>query len=237
MTGTIRRPFLVLAVSLLAATAGAQSSTLTLYGMAAQIEGDATLGDLTTEVSVSTESVLENLEMAGMARYRYQTGPWSILFDGVFMGLGGSHEGIDLDIDLTIAEFDAGYNFTETFEGFFGIRYTDLNVELAAEGPIFGEEIDLQNGDTFIDPVLGVRFLRPLSDRWLLQGQADIGGFVETDLQWQAMLNVGFRTNETVSFWLGYRALGQDFDQAGEHERFAMDVVYHGPVAAVAFQF
>lgn len=241
MTVKSRTLALAAVALMLAVGASAQSKqTILIYGIASQITGTTEVGDATADISVDTETIFENLEMAGMARYRYETPNWSFTADGVFLGLGASKGGVDMDVDLTIAEAGVGYRLSEATEVFGAIRYTDLSVEVATSVPrsdIF-QPLNLKNGDEFIDPIVGIRFLKPFSEKWMAQGQADVGGFgVGMDLQWQAMLDVGYRASDSVSIWVGYRALSQDFSEAGNNDRFGMDVIYHGPQAGVAFQF
>ena len=51
------------------------------------------------------------------------------------------------------------------------------------------------------------------------------------------MANVGFKPVKWISIFGGYRALGQDFKDAGAREKFGLDVTYRGPVFGVAFHF
>ncbi len=214
------------------------SHSLTLYGVGFQIDGTAAVGDLTADIDVDIDEFIEDLEVGGIASYRLQTPKWSFVVDGAFMGLGQSQNGRSMDVDMTIAELDAGYRFSEAVEAFVGVRYTDLTAEVATMRPISGEPVHAKNGDEFFDPIVGVRFAAPLSDTWVVQGQGDVGGFgVGMDLQWQAKLDLGFRPSEAVTIWLGYRALNQDFEDAGERERFAMDATYQGPELGVTFTF
>jgi hypothetical protein len=57
------------------------------------------------------------------------------------------------------------------------------------------------------------------------------------DFTWQAMANVGFKPSEWISIWGGFRALGQDFDDVGQQQRFGMDVTYYGPEFGLGFHF
>lgn len=212
--------------------------SITLYGVGFQIDGTAAVGDLTADIDVDVDEFIDKLEMGGIASYRLQTPKWSFVTDGAFMGLGQSQNGRSMDVDMTIVELDVGYRFSEAVEAFLGVRYTDLSAEVATTRPISGEPVQAKSGDDFFDPVVGLRFVTPLAGKWMVQGQGDVGGFgVGMDLQWQAKLDLGFRPSEAVTIWLGYRALNQDFEDAGERELFAMDVTYQGPELGVTFTF
>ena len=214
------------------------TQTLALYGAALQIDGTAGVGDRTTDISVDVDEFIDNLEMGGLASYRLDTPRWSLAVEGAFFGLGQSQDGVSMDVDMTVAQLTAGYRFTESFDAYVGVRYTDLSARVAGTRPVSGESFDVESGDDFLDPIVGVRVVAPLSEKWLIQAQGDVGGFgVDMESQWQAAFDVGYRPGETVTIWLGYRALDQDFEDAGEGGRFDMDVTYQGPQLGVAFRF
>ena len=51
------------------------------------------------------------------------------------------------------------------------------------------------------------------------------------------MVNVGWSLSEATSLWLGYRAIGMEFDESGGRNRLDADLVMHGPQAGIAFHF
>jgi hypothetical protein len=156
------------------------------------------------------------------------------------MGLGQSQDGRSMDVDMTVVELDAGYRFSEAAEVFLGVRYTDLSAEVATTRPISGEPVHAKSGDSFFDPIVGLRFATPVSEsgKWMAQGQGDVGGFgVGMDLEWQAKLDLGYRPSDWATIWLGYRALNQDFEDAGDRGLFAMDATYQGPELGATFTF
>jgi hypothetical protein len=141
------------------------------------------------------------------------------------------------DLDQLIVDITGGYRFSPIVEAFAGLRVTDLSTKVGLGDPVVTE---LKGSDTFYDPVIGTRLLTPLSQngRWWLQARGDIGGFgASMDFTWQAMANIGFKPTERISIFGGYRALGQDFKDAGGSERFSLDVIYHGPVFGLGFHF
>ena len=61
-----------------------------------------------------------------------------------------------------------------------------------------------------------------------------VGGFgAGSDITWDLLAGVGYQYNEHISFALGYRAMGVDYD----HDGFVYDVVEHGPVLGTVFKF
>lgn len=236
-------PAAILGLFALPALAAAQSEgrnhSLALYGLGAYLDGDMSLGELGSEVDVDADEIIKSLETAAMARYRGQTERWALVVDGIFAGLGASRQGPllkeDLDVDMLIVHADAGWRFSEVAEVLFGVRYVRFEAQL----DITGGPVDRRvKGDaSFWDPVIGLRTVRPLSERWLLQAQGDVGGGANMDFTWQGMLHFGYKASDAVSVWLGYRGIGMDFDDSGGQNRFTADLLMHGPVAGVAFQF
>ncbi len=214
--------------------------TFVLYGWGTGIDGDMTVGPVESSSSVDFDQILENLELAAMAGYRGQGERWAFVVDAFFAGLGGTREGAvvdaDLDFDEIIFQADAAYRMNENVELLFGARYVRLQTTLKLTAVLGGEE-RLENDATFIDPVVGVRFLGAPGEKFRLQAQADIGGGAGMDLTWQAMFNVGYQATESVSLWLGYRALSMDFDDSGGRNRFSADLLSHGPLLGVALHF
>ena len=218
----------------------AWQNDVVLYGLAASISGDAQLGPVQQPVDVSFSDILDNLQMVFMGGYRGSSEHFSVVADVIYLGLGNSSDtGLvrRADLDSLVVDITGGYRFSPIVEAFAGLRVTDLSTKVGLGDPVITE---LEGSDTFYDPVVGVRVLTPLSQngRWWLQARGDIGGFgASMDFTWQAMANVGFKPAEWISIFGGYRALGQDFKDAGGSERFSLDVIYHGPVFGVGFHF
>ncbi len=239
--------FLLSAVTLFPQLAQAQGQSsrawqndVFLYGLAASVSGDAQFGPVQLPVDVSFSDILDNLQMGFMGGYRGSSERFSVVADVIYLGLGNSSDtGLvrRADLDSLVVDITGGYRFSPIVEAFAGLRVTDLSTKVGLGDPVITE---LEGSDTFYDPVVGVRVLTPLSQngRWWLQARGDIGGFgASMDFTWQAMANVGFKPTERISIFGGYRALGQDFKDAGGSERFSLDVTYYGPVFGVGFHF
>lgn len=240
--------FLLSAVTLFPQLAQAQGQSnrawrndVFLYGLASSISGDAQLGGpVQLPVDVSFSDILDNLQMGFMGGYRGSSERFSVVADVIYLGLGNSSDtGLvrRADLDQLIVDVTGGYRFSSIVEAFAGLRVTDLSTKVGLEDPVITE---LEGSDTFYDPVVGVRVLTPLSQngRWWLQARGDIGGFgASMDFTWQAMANVGFKPAEWISIFGGYRAIGQDFKDAGGSERFSLDVTYYGPLFGLGFHF
>lgn len=214
--------------------------TFALYGIAAFLDGDLTFGELDTEIDIDADQVIDSLEIAAFARYRYQEEQWAFVFDGQFAGLGDTfQEGpvtTDLDLDLYIFQADGAYRFSDTAEALIGVRYvrfeSGLELRFAGDG-----QINRGRDASFWDPVIGLRTLTPIGDKMRLQAQGDVGGGANMDFTWQAMINVGWSVSESMSLWLGYRGIGMEFDESGGRNKLDADLIMHGPQAGIAFHF
>ena len=210
------------------------------YGFGASITGDGVFGPIEQPDDVPIGDTLDKLQMGFLGAYRGSNDRFSVVADVVYLALGNSKDtGLvrRADLDLLLVDVTAGYRFSSTFEAFGGLRVTDLRAKIGLGDPIRRE---FEPSNTFYDPIFGARVMAPLDEggKWWLQSRGDIGGFgVGVDFTWQAMAHIGFKPSEWISIWGGYRALGQDFEEAGERERFSMDVIYHGPVFGVGIHF
>ena len=218
-----------------------------LYGLATSISGDTSLGPIEQPVDVSFGDILDNLQMGFMGAYRGNNERFSVTADLIYMALGNSKDtGLvrRADLDMLVFDVTAGVRFSPVVEAFGGLRVTDFSTKIGRMDPLVPlpnqSPTEFEGSKTFYDPIFGARVFVPLDQKqkWWLQSRGDVGGFgAGMDLTWQAMANVGFKPSEWISIWGGFRALGHDFDDVGEQERFALDVTYYGPELGLGFHF
>lgn len=73
-----------------------------------------------------------------------------------------------------------------------------------------------------------------MGEQVYFRAAGDIGGFgAASDLTWQAMAGFGWRFSENGGAFLGYRAIGTDYEDGG----FTYDMVVHGPLLGLEFVF
>lgn len=56
-----------------------------LYGFVTGIEGDATIGNVTTDVDTSFSDILENLDIGGMVFVEHRRGKWAFIVDVAYL--------------------------------------------------------------------------------------------------------------------------------------------------------
>jgi len=225
------------------APAGAQwRSDLAVYLWASGLDGTVGLGEREGEVSMSFSDILDDLQFGAMAGYSASNGRWAFMADAVVANLGRTERGeqgvlrADVDVDMTILEGDLGWEASDSFRLFAGARYVDLSNKL--EVRIANQNFRASGSESWVDPVVGLRWSTPPGNRWSFWLRGDVGGFgVGSDLSWNAVAAVAFHLNDTVGIGLGYRVLDIDYDDGSGASRFRYDTQMFGLVSGVTFTF
>ncbi len=233
----VARAFVVVASILVSAlpVAAAWENTVAIYALGASISGDASYRDVTTEVNVPLDDIIEDLEFALMGAYRGQADKWAVMVDTQFFSLGQSTSQADAQLDMLLFEVDGAYRLSERFDVYLGARYlgTDSQVD-------FTDLLvtDVEGDEDIVDPIVGFAARLPLGGKFHFHARGDVGGFgVGSDLTWQGQASFGYKPSKLISIWLGYRALGYDLDLEKRAGALGLDIVLHGPQLAVGFQF
>lgn len=249
------RQILIILLSLVAFSAHAQSGgdwkySIEPYLLGASINGDATLGRVAgVPVDVSTDQILENLEAAFMLNFeaRFDNG-WGLVVDYGFMDLGadttvGLGGVLDASVRQAILEVVATRRLDVApgrLELFGGVRRWDNEIKASFDPAIGGGSLSTEINEDWVDPIVGLRWTRGLSDRWELRLRGDVGGFgVGSDFTWGANAAVFFRMSERMFLDLAYRALYVDYanDKASNEGAFAYDTTTHGPILGFAVRW
>jgi opacity protein-like surface antigen len=231
----------VAAVALVAPPAAAQSDDfrhyVEIYLMGASMSGTVGIGQLEGEIDVPSSTIFENLEFAALADYRGESEKWAVLADVVVMNLGASgtsstgRGSADVDVDEHIFELDGAYRISSAFEVLAGLRYTDLQTRADLTRP--GSEQEVEVGEGWIDPIVGVQAFLPLSEAFQLQLRGDIGGFgIGCDFTWQATARLNWQVSQAFRLGVGYRWLDQDYESGAGSDAFTWDILTQGPLVA-----
>lgn len=206
-----------------------------LYGLGASLDGTTGVGPIEAEVDVGFSDILDKLEIGGMVAFRAKKGRWAVMTDTFFVGLGAANDRVDVDVDEFVFELDAAYSFNDSLEVVFGARYFDLDAQLDFFGPL---GLQVSFGESWVDPVVGLRVEAPFGERWLVVGRFDIGGFgVGSESAYNFVLNFGYRVGDSSTLVVGWRTLDVDYDDGEGLERFVYDVTSSGPVVGLALRF
>ena len=240
--GAVALAVLAVAPSAEAASSEGWEHGVALYLWGAGLSGESTAHGVDADVDLSFSEILDNLEAAGMVAYRGEGGPWAVMANAVFVGLGATEDlpmggAADVDVDLALLEVDGAYAITEGFEVLFGLRGVGMDVAVELRSPLFPASAGDQS-KSWIDPLVGARFEVPIGKRWSFVGRGDIGGFgIGSDLAWQATVHFDWQISPHVGMAFGYEALDMDYQDGEGADEFRYDMIMQGPVAAVTFAF
>ena len=218
------------------------------YLLAASIEGDAGVGRVTgAPVDVDFGDILENLEMGFMIHAEaINDNKWGIMFDYGFMDLGADVSGpvggiINTEVSQDIMElmiFKRGKINSSIYDVYAGIRRWDNDVDVQVDPLVLPGTANIAIDESWIDPVIGVRFFHPLSDTWTGHLRVDLGGFgVGSDFTYLVAVGARYRIKKNMELNLKYQGLWVDYEDGttGTPGYFSYDTVTHGPV--IGFQF
>lgn len=251
------RYFVIFVFSLIAFAAHADESanrnwkfSFEPYLLGASIKGDAAMGRVQgIPIDVDFSDILENLQMAGMSRFEAQhKNGWGILFDYGFMDLGadttvGFGGVVDAGVKQGILEVLAFKSLDVSvgnLELLAGVRWWDNKVKASFDPTIVDGSISARINEDWLDPIVGARWTRSLSERWQMRLRGDIGGFgVGSDFSWHVSASAFYSMSERFELEMGYKAVDVDYanSKAANEGAFAYDATTHGPVLGLLIKF
>jgi len=238
----------------LGAVANAQDDnwdfTIKPYLMATSIEGNVGMGRVAgAPIDVDFSTILENLSMAAMVNFEAQhKNGWGFALDYGFMDLkadttigvggiadAGVRQGIlEAIVTLHTGKADSG------LEAFAGIRWWDNQVRASIDPAILPGSVNTRIDEGWVDPIVGMRWTRELSDRWDLRLRGDLGGLgIGSDFTWSASASALYSMSDRFVLEVGYRTLDVDYDngKASDQGFFAYDTTTHGPLLGLLIKF
>lgn len=208
------------------------------YGWFTAMEGDVAIRGNTAPVDVKFSDIVDKIDFAFMGVVEVGRGQWSVASDLFYAKLGADNSvgpnSFDVGMEQFIGNFAVVRNVvddgTTRFDVYGGARVNYMSSDLT----ITPAAINASQSKSWVDPIIGVRVNRNLSEKMFLRGVADIGGFgIESDLTWQAYIALGYRLSEKSALSIGYRGLGTDLTDGG----FTYDVISHGLLLGYEYSF
>jgi len=217
------------------------------YGWLAGLKGNvAQFGLPDVNVDFTISDVLDNLDIALMGLGQVRNGRFSAFADLVWARLSNDantpHGIIANKLDVTVkdlmftaaAAYSIYYDDSANLDLVLGGRLWSVNTDIELKGGLlYGK--DFSDGETWVDPLTGVKGRVTLSPDFFLTGWGLIGGFdADHDrLMWDLFGGLGYKFNDWGSVVAGYRAVSVDYSNDG----FVYDVVQQGPLVGVDFRF
>lgn len=225
--------------------------SVTPYVWAVNLDGNARVGRLETDVDAPFHETVKDLSFGVIAYLEARRDRFAFYVNPVFSRVQDTEsvEGFDIDATADIGVFGAGVSYrvgewhageatggvlrTIAVEPLAGVRWTYLRVELDGNKGL----PQTDQNENWFDPIIGARAGVGILDRWQIGVEGDFGGFgVGSDFTWQALGLVGYRFEAfglRQTLQIGYRALDQDYDNGN----FKWDVLQHGPVIGLTTKF
>ena len=202
-----------------------------MYLWAVSIDGDQTVNGNKVDLDVPFSDIFDNLNSALTFHFEgLHKSRWGFFTDLNYIVLEMDDGAVDIDFTETIFEVAGFYRFTEgphTIDGFGGVRYSSMDVDLDFPGPV----LDTDQRKDWVDPYVGARWDWMLAEKWMTKLRGDIGGFgIGSDLTYNLVGLVDFKPWQQVSLFGGYRVLYQDYSTGSGSSKFAYDATMHGPV-------
>ncbi len=210
--------------------------------------GHSTVGGRTVPIDLDLGDILDVLDFAASGRFEAWKGDVGVIFDanyagieedGILPGPGGSAFNVNVRqkwlgilgaYRVAHGATAQGTPYAIDIQG--GVRWNSIKQTANIGG------LNLGGTEDWIEPVVGVRGMWRLNDKWTTIASADFGGFGAGGNDLQAAANVGFDYQpwEKTAITFGYRYLSVDYS-SGLGGGFAYDVEQHGPYVGVKFFF
>ena len=207
---------------------------ITPYLWTAGMDGDIGRPGRTTSVDVSFSDYVEFIDAALAFVFEARSDKWSYGVDLMRVKLQE-----DLDLPMTTIDAEVEQLLFEGWVGYRpdawrdlrvvgGVRYTDVD----ATFDFVGLPPNLNVGDSFADPFIGLEW-RPRYGKWEFALQGDIGGGIEADFTWGALVGASYQFSRRWSVKGAYRFLDVDF----ESDELVFDMFLEGLMLGVGYNF
>lgn len=212
--------------------------------------GDSTINGNTTSLDLDLGDVLDLLNFAASGRYEAWKGDFGVIFDASYTSLGADGSpllGPAFDLEIRQKWFGvlAAYRVAHGTYGHSGEQFS-VDIQGGARWNSIKQELTLTppgamaGGDEgWVEPVVGIRGMWRLNDKWTTIASADLGGFGAggNDLQASVILGFDYQPWESTALTFGYRYFSVDYSKMQAGGLFAYDIEQHGPYFGLKFFF
>ena len=219
------------------------------------IEGDATVGNVTTDVDVSFSDILDNLDFGFMGFVEHRRGKWSFIGDVAYLNVSAEKTRsrtsvtsltLDAEGEQTVAEAFVGYRVFERNQGksqlgidlLGGARYNEIAFELDATATLLGLTTSASRNpsEDWVDGVIAARVQYGHDNGWGVSALADIGDGSDSS-SFQLVGIVSYRFKNNIRVYGGYRQYSLEYTGVSGGRRFDLDLDYTGPMFGVSYRF
>ena len=218
----------------------------------ASTTGSSTIAGQTVPLDLSLSDALDLVDLAFSGRFEAWRGDLGLIVDMNYLGLEVNAQPappITANVDIKQAWLGLlaayrvasgttanGGSYSVDVQG--GARYNSLKqtVDIVG-GP--GSGTSLGGTETWWEPVVGVRAIWKINDRWNGFAAADAGGFGAggNDLAWSATAGAGYKVGKNGALKFGLRYYSIDFSTERSDGKFSYDVDQVGPFIGYTYTF
>lgn len=222
------------------------SVTFAPYVWASGMSGDVgTFGLPAVHVDASFSDILKNFDVGAMlvGEVRYQR--YGLFTDFMYVKVSGSKGtplglitgSVNVDTRSLTATVAPEYRVVETPGGSLdlmaGARVWSVHTDISFSGGQLNGQ-SASDGDSWVDPLIGVKGRLDLGRNFYLTAWGMIGGFgASSKFMWDAWGGLGYDFNDRISAVVGYRGLGVNYESGG----FKYDVTQYGPAIGAVIRF
>lgn len=207
-----------------------------MTGMSGDIRATSNLP--TAHVSQSFSDVLSHLDAAAFLSGTARKGRYVFLADASYASLSDS-AGLPMGlkaqahIKQSVVTLAGGYNWQlssrDSLDALVGLRWWDIRATVQIQ-PL----LQARTQESFVDPIVALRWRHQWADRWSTLVYADLGGFgAGSDFAWQLLAVANYQLRDNIFLSAGYRQLNVDYRHGGRRLDFGMG----GPVLGATFRF
>ena len=240
----------IVAMSMLATTPALAEETWTdlgIYLFAAELDGTSRIDNVTSDVDVPFDDILEHLDVGYMGYIEHRRNRWSFFGDINYLKLtvddSSSTNGlveieVDTELEQTVLEGFVGYRVLERqydsndlgLDIYAGARHTMLETKLGSEASLLGltNPRSRDDDEDWTDAVVGLRLQYGGRQGWISSFRLDVGDGSDSSSE-QFMALVGYQGDSDWLFFGGYRFLNLEYDKNGD-SGLGIDIDYKGPL-------
>lgn len=206
------------------------------YLMVPSMDGAAAVKGIDASVDVGGRDIFSKLNIGILGYVEVRNDRVGFALDANYMNLDANDDGaaVSANVAQTAVQPMIFYRVAQWFDLMAGARYNAVTLKLESDRPLFD---GVRRRKDWVDPIVGFRFQAPLSGATGFSLLADIGGFgIGSDLALQVKPMLSFGSG-SITFDAGYQLVYMDYESGSGADRFAYDVLAHGPVLGVTFRF
>ncbi|MFB3390055.1 hypothetical protein [Flavobacterium sp. LAR06] len=198
------------------------------------------------KVEADPSDIFDKLNMGAMIYLEASHDNWSFSSDLLYMSLkqgvkaGTIIQSGELGAKQLALEFASMHRLFPKLDTGVGLRLNCFDMDVEAIRNMVGGSTTIEGSvsESWVDPIVIVRFKSDPSDSFIYQLRADIGGFgIGSDLAWQLQAYMGYRFSKLFQLTGGYRAIGMDYDKGSADDRFMYNMDTFGAVVRFGFSF